>query len=626
MPFQDLPIKRKLRTVILLTSFVVLILTTAVFVIFDTVTYRRLLLRDLSTTASLLTEHGAPAVVAGDSKEAQVLLAALRADPGVVAAAFYDSRSRLLAHYPAAEPERAFPPHPPLGYKFRGGYLELAQPVIAQRANVGTLYLRLEVRPLYVRFRLLLTMIGLVFIGSALVAIGLSEALQRRISRPILALARTAQAVSERGDFSVRSPRLSGDELGTLTDAFNQMLARIQHDEGERKRFEQETLEREARFSAIISSAMDAIISVNSAQTVTMFNSAAERMFRCSAREALGQPLDKFIPERFRQTHRREVEAFGQTGTTSRAMGHLRPLSALRADGEEFPIEASISQVEIGGEKIFTVILRDITQRQRIQEEIRSLNTELDHRVELRTTELTAANRELEAFTYSVAHDLRAPLRHIEAFSRMLREEYANALPAAAQQFLASITAGARHMSQLVDDLLNLARVGRQELKREPTELSRVVGEVVSDLKKEAGARNIDWRLHPLPTLACDAGLMKQVFANLLSNALKYTRPRDRAVIEVGALPGNTAVYVRDNGVGFNMKYAGKLFGVFRRLHRAEQFEGTGVGLATVERIVRKHGGCVWAEAVEDKGAAFYFSLPGMNGSPDSGEDAHSSE
>ena len=169
-------------------------------------------------------------------------------------------------------------------------------------------------------------------------------------------------------------------------------------------------------------------------------------------------------------------------------------------------------------------------------------------------------------------------------------------------------------MSLLVDDLLNLSRVGRQELRRQPTPLGRLVDEVLADLKLETTGRKLEWHIEPLPAIECDPGLMKQVFANLLSNAVKYTRPRPVAVIEVGCrrMNGDTAVFVRDNGVGFNMKYADKLFGVFQRFHRAEEFEGTGVGLATVDRIVRKHGGHIWAEAAVDKGATFYFTVAGL--------------
>jgi light-regulated signal transduction histidine kinase (bacteriophytochrome) len=253
----------------------------------------------------------------------------------------------------------------------------------------------------------------------------------------------------------------------------------------------------------------------------------------------------------------------------------------------------------------------DITGRKVAEGEVRRMNIELEQRVGARTAELTAANREMEAFTYSVAHDLRAPLRHIDAFGKILIEEYAAALPPEAQRYVESIRTGSRHMSHLVDDLLNLARVGRQELKLHSTPLDQLVAEARLSLAREVEGRQIDWRIQPLPSIECDPGLMRQVFVNLISNAMKYTRPREVAVIEIGSLEmnGTTVIFVRDNGVGFNMKYVDKLFGVFQRLHRSDDFEGTGVGLATVDRILRKHGGRVWAEAAVDKGAVFYFTV-----------------
>jgi signal transduction histidine kinase len=245
----------------------------------------------------------------------------------------------------------------------------------------------------------------------------------------------------------------------------------------------------------------------------------------------------------------------------------------------------------------------------------------LEQQVEQRTAQLTAANQELAAFSYSVSHDLRAPLRHISGFSSILMEDYGAQLVPAAQSYLTRIQDATANMGELIDDLLNLARIGRQDMRRNATDLNAVVEGAIEDLKMEETGRAIDWRVKSLPTLDCDAGLMKIVFANLLSNAVKYTRGREPAVIEVGtgSRDGISTIYVRDNGVGFDPKYSDKLFGVFQRLHRKEEFEGTGIGLATVQRIVKRHGGTIWAEAEFGKGAAFYFTMqPTENGAKNS--------
>jgi hypothetical protein len=243
------------------------------------------------------------------------------------------------------------------------------------------------------------------------------------------------------------------------------------------------------------------------------------------------------------------------------------------------------------------------------QDDLRKLNA----RLKAANKELEAANEELEAFSYSVSHDLRAPLRAIDGFSSLLIQRFASQMPSEAQRILKIVSASSQRMGQLIDDLLGFSQLGRQPLSRQPVRIVLLVHEVLEDLRKEQGERQVEAEVGDLPDCVGDPPLIKQALVNLLSNAFKYTRQKEKARIEVGCQKpeGETVYFVRDNGAGFDMEYAGRLFGVFQRLHSAEQFEGTGVGLSIVQRIIQRHGGRIWAEAQVDKGATFHFTLPG---------------
>jgi PAS domain S-box-containing protein len=408
------------------------------------------------------------------------------------------------------------------------------------------------------------------------------------------------------------------DQIEALTRIHNMLEVRLLLRESKSyaralERTAQTVKEGEARLAGIVSSAMDAIITVDVGQRVVLFNAAAEKMFGCSSSDALGQTVDQFIPERLRLGHPVHIQEFGATGVTSRAMGALGAISGVRAGGEEFPIEASISQVEVAGERLFTVILRDVTESRRAEHENQRLGAELEERVRQRTEELEAANQDLESFSYSISHDLRAPLRTVDGFSQALLEDFGEQLPDEGRRFVGIIRAGAQRMGGLIDDLLAFSRLGRQALSTRVTvDMENLVREALEELLPERKGRRVELRIADLAFGEGDVALLKQVWVNLLSNALKYTRKLEVAVVEVGSAleNGETVYFVRDNGAGFDMRYAKKLFGVFQRLHRAEDFEGTGVGLAIVQRIIRRHGGRVWAEAVVDRGATFRFTLP----------------
>jgi signal transduction histidine kinase len=255
------------------------------------------------------------------------------------------------------------------------------------------------------------------------------------------------------------------------------------------------------------------------------------------------------------------------------------------------------------------------TERRAAEDQVQRLNAELEQRVADRTAQLERVNSELEAFSYSISHDLRAPLRHIDGFAQMLVARCADKLDETGRRHLAVICEGAQSMGRMIDDLLSLARLDRQQVVAAETDLNQVVRDVIQTLRADIGARRIEWTCDPLPAVRCDPGLMKLVFTNLLSNAVKYTGKRDVARISISLQHRHEgAVFaVSDNGAGFDQRYHEKLFGVFHRLHRADEFEGTGIGLATVRRIVHKHGGRIWAEAAVDRGATFYFTLGTAN-------------
>lgn len=476
MLLKDTPIQHKLMRVILLTSGVVLLLTCTAYFAYEFFTFRRALVRELSVLGEIIATNSTAALAFDSRDDANEILLALKAEPHIVGASLYDKEGNLFSHYPATLPVDHFPKTSgDQGYRFEESYVVGFQPVVQGSSRLGTLFIKSDMGAMYERFRLYGTIAVLVIVVSFMVAYVLSRSLQRSISKPILALAETARAISDRQDYSVRATKLGRDELGLLTDAFNQMLSQI--------------------------------------------------------------------------------------------------------------------QVQ--------------------NEEIQVFNQKLEQNIIERTRELEAANKELEAFSYSVSHDLRAPLRSIDGYSRVLIDDYGEKLDEEGKRTLSIIMKNALRMGQLIDDLLSFSRIGKQNLRKVNLDMNAITLGVATELKEQQ-RREVELNIKSMLAIQGDSSMLKQVITNLVSNAFKYSNKKDKPVVEIGSYAenGHHIYYVKDNGAGFDMRYYGKLFGVFQRLHSATEFEGTGVGLALVQRIVLKHGGKVWAEGKVDEGATFYFSLP----------------
>lgn len=369
----------------------------------------------------------------------------------------------------------------------------------------------------------------------------------------------------------------------------------------ERKRAEQAT----ARLAAIVTSSTDAILSKNLDGTIMTWNNGAEWLFGYREEEIVGQPVARLLfPDRMKEEAQildriRSGECIEQCETVRR-----------HKSGHAIDVLLTVSPIMDTSGAILgaSSIAHDITEQKKTERALRE------------------ANKELEAFSYSVSHDLRAPLRSINGFAKILAEEFGPSLPPEAKRHLHIIQKGASRMGELIDDLLEFSRLSRSALDRQVVDLERVIREVWGELRRQDQVQSAELAVGDLPKCWADRRMIKQVWVNLLSNALKYSRPRQEPRIEIGwrkdeQQPGDTVYWIRDNGVGFDQQYVHKLFGVFQRLHRAEDFEGTGVGLALVHRIIQRHGGRVWAEGRLNEGATFYFTLERVHEHEDTGQD-----
>jgi PAS domain S-box-containing protein len=597
MAFKDTPIKRKLTALFVLTSGAVVALTCLAYVAFEYLTSRQTLLEQLSTLGEVIATNSTAAVAFENEQDAGEILAALRAEPHIVAAGLYDRHGKLFSKYPGDLPDKAFPAVPDRdGYRFSSAYVTGFQPVAEGNRRQGTLYLKSDLGAMYERFRLYGGIVAGVAVASLLLAFTVSTVLQRQISGPILSLATTAHAVADRRDYSVRATKEANDELGVLTDAFNQMLTRI--DEQDRA-----LRESDERLNLALASSGVGTWSWNVANNTIIWDDYLHPLFGLEPKTFSGRFED--FRELVHPEDRSRVEAVIRDtlandtpcDTEYRVVwpdGTVRVLAArgkLHRDSAGRPVR-------------LTGVCWDITEQRRVEEQRRLLVVNLER-----------SNRELEQFASVASHDLQEPLRMVSSYTQLLERRYADKLDDIARQYISYAVDGARRMQRLINDLLEFSRVNTRGQTPGLVDANAVLGAVRVNLSvaiEEAGALVTH---DELPDVVVDQTQLSQLLQNLIGNAMKFHGAAPpRVHVSAREHPAEWVFAVKDNGIGIEPEYFDRIFAIFQRLHAAADYPGTGIGLAVCKRIVERHGGRIWVESNPGNGSTFFFSLPKLNG------------
>jgi signal transduction histidine kinase len=618
-------VRRKLQLLVVATTLAALVITSIAMVAYDVRTYQHVWVADLQTQADILGQASAPALAFDDPKVAGENLALLKARPAILAAAIYTARGALFASYVReGAAAAAFPTIPDLdGFRIERGELVVFKRIVDRNEIVGTVYLRAQYQ-LVDRLINYLGILALVMLASLVAALALSARLGAQITRPIVEVSDVARNVMERRDFSLRATRTTQDEVGYLVDAFNEMLAEIgvraEILESSNRKLEHEIVERREAEQALHVTERRNRTLVAAITSVVWTTDGGGRMNeeQASWQAYTGQESARYLGlgwrHAFEPRDRDALEAAWAGAIEAPGLFQLElrlwhaPTHSYRYVGlRAVPIVGEVDNVH---EWIGTV--SDIHDQRMAEDALRKLNAELERRVAERTAELEASNRDLEGFSYSVSHDLRAPVRVVAGFAKLLGRQHADQLDAEARQKVEVIQNETLRMGVLIDDLLMFARLGRQAIRAVELDMTALARGVFERLNSQHTGNPVEFQVGSLPTAIGDRVLLEQVWTNFLSNALKFSAKRERPVITVDAISdaAEYIYFVRDNGAGFDPRYQSKLFGVFQRLHGSSEFAGNGVGLALVHRIVTRHGGRVWADGKVDHGATFYFSLP----------------
>jgi PAS domain S-box-containing protein len=629
--FREIPIKRKLTLVVMLTSSAALVLACVALFFYEFKTFQSRLESELETLAKIISANSTAVVNFQLKSDAEEVLSALSAEKHLVFACIYFPDGTLFAGHHRDGASTDFPEKPqPDGFHRSRDYLTYFGPIFDEKTEsrakkrIGTICLQSDFLGMRQSLKVYSGIVGLVLLASFLAAYFLTALLQRLISKPILALAGAARAVSERQDYSVRVAKTSADELGVFTDAFNQMLAQIQTQDAalrnakdelevrvqertkeleleiaDRKRAEEALSASELRLRSLVQSAHDAIILANWEGNIVSWNQGARAMFGYAEEEILAKPLDLIMPQRYRESHRKGLARFQATGE-AQVIGKTVELHGLKKNGAEFPVELNLSTWKTSEGTFYSGIIRDITERKKTEEKLAN-----------QTRDLARSNAELEQFAYVASHDLQEPLRMVANYTQLLARRYKDKLDANAHEFIAFAVDGANRMQRLINDLLEYSRVGTRGKEFAPTDCSSVLGHAIANLRGAIQAAGAIVTNNDLPMVVADAGQLIQLFQNLIGNAIKFHGPaRPHVHISADRMESNWRLAVKDNGIGIDPQYAERIFIIFQRLHGYSEYPGTGIGLSICKKIVERHGGRIWMESKPGQGATFYFTIP----------------
>ena len=618
-------VRNKLLFVVLATNAAALSITAVLMVAYDLHTFRETLQNDLSAQADVLGLAAGPALEFDDPQAAKEYLGLLRAKPIINTAAIYTSKGALFATYSATpEIHAEFPKLPEGdGYQIRGAEVTLSRRVIANNEILGTVYFSAAYEPNR-RLRDYVGMLALVLAGSFAVTMLTFMRMQKTVTGPILDVTAVARRVMEERDFSLRARKTTHDEVGILVDAFNSMLSEIGNRtatlEESNRELQREIVERERAVDARNRSELRNRALVSAITHVVWL---ADRRGYFTEERASWAKYTGQRPEQYRDAGWRL--GFDEDGQRQLELAWARAMNKpetfelelrlwhAESDRHRFVRMRAVPMIEQDGSVAEWIgAVQDVDDRRVLEQSLRTLNAELEQRVADRTSQLQDANKELESFSYSVSHDLRAPIRAIGGFCVLLTQDHEEQLDAEARRKLGVIKSEATRMGALIDDLLAFSRLGRKALQTTALDMRELATKAYGQLSRDHGDRKVEFRLGSLPTAVGDRSLFEQVWVNLLSNAVKFSSKKETATIEVGAISEERehVYFVRDNGAGFDPRYGKNLFGVFQRLHGNDEFPGTGVGLALVHRIVTRHGGRIWADSKLGEGATFHFTVP----------------